>query len=78
MEDSSEILSALIRIEKKIDETMKLVLELATEKGAVVAMRVERLDRQTQVCPLCHRAIKYESTAHGSDVRRCGCVQPGR
>jgi len=72
------LLNATIRIEKKLDEILKLVLEDArTKRGPLV--NLEPLSYPTQgACPLCQKQVKYFPVAFKDVpdlilIRVCGC-----
>jgi len=62
---------ALLRIEKKLDELLRLTKEAGSKQNATPIL--QQLDFKNQTCPLCNRGVKY---IHDGDVvnRICGCV----
>jgi hypothetical protein len=72
------LLKASIRIEKKLDELLKLSLaESRTQKGVLV--QLEPLNYPTQgACPLCQKPVVYvpmtfQDLPDPVLVRTCGC-----
>lgn len=68
----------LIRIEKKLDEVLKLLLhmeEASHGKAGKVPYRPAPLKMEGQVCSLCQRPVRYlPSKADSSSYeRQCGC-----
>jgi hypothetical protein len=62
-------IEALVRLEKKVDEILKIL-----KKGDGVKIVVlETIGTAHQTCPLCSRSIRYEPF-DGAIVRKCGCV----
>jgi hypothetical protein len=78
---SSNALEArtLLRIEKKLDELLRLTkTEITATRGAPM---LQQMSFNKQVCPLCNKPIEYfvsePSGDFGKVVRReCGCVPP--
>jgi hypothetical protein len=70
--------SALLRIEKKLDELLRLTkTEITATRGAPM---LQQMSFDKQVCPLCNKRIDYfvsEQGHLGEVIRReCGCVPP--
>ena len=63
------VIEALVRLEKKLDEVLKLVKKGDGTKIVVL----ETIGVAHQTCPLCSRSVRYE-LFEGVIVRRCGCV----
>ena len=80
---------ALIRIEKKLDEILKLVIPLAQKPGMAVSPLPQPLNVPNQgSCPLCQQPVSYQNLVDPQSgslvpVRICGCepvvvnIQPG-
>jgi hypothetical protein len=66
-----KILLMLMRIEKKLDELLKI---LATDKVNPVYLQPMDFDRQ--VCPLCKKPINYGLDDINEPTRECGCNPP--
>jgi len=74
------LLKAVIRIEKKLDELLKLVLPIAqNQTGSPVPPRPQPLNVPNQgACPVCQQPIMYQglidpATGAQIPVRVCGC-----
>jgi hypothetical protein len=73
-----QLLKAAIRIEKKLDELLKLGLaEARSQKGPLASL--EPLSYPTQsACPLCQKRVVYQPVSfpevpHLVLIRSCGC-----
>lgn len=75
----AELLKAAVRIEKKLDEVMKMTMKSARSStpGDLPPM-VQPLGTSGQGCPLCQRAVTYRPVnlpQLGQVVlRSCGCA----
>jgi hypothetical protein len=64
-----EIMDALLRIEKKLDEIIKL------QKGSNPYAIIQPMDSEGQVCQLCSQPVTYyRDPISGNVWRSCGCV----
>ena len=62
-----ELMEALLRIEKKLDETLKLV------RSSQMTL-VQPMDSEGQVCQLCQQPVEYNKEQLSGNVwRSCGC-----
>ena len=63
---------ALLRIEKKLDETLILLSKQTT------GVPLQGLNYTHQVCPLCHKTVEYYLVKTNDDnpevARICGCT----
>lgn len=73
-----QLLKASIRIEKKLDETLKLMGEIvkAQQKGFVPPPTP--MTQAQEACPLCHRSIlmlpvTLKDSGDTVIIRECGC-----
>lgn len=69
----TEVLRALVRVEKKCDEILKL------QKTATPAATVQPIHYGGQSCPLCQKPVVYLTLETGvgsppETYRVCGCV----
>lgn len=83
------VLKAVIRIEKKLDELLKLVVPMAQKPGTAVPPLPQPLHIPNQgACPLCQQPVSYQNLVDPQSgevvpVRLCGCepvvvnIQPG-
>jgi len=72
------VLNALIRIEKKLDELLKLNIPMAQKSGVAVPMPQPLGMPNQGVCPLCQKGVTYQhlidpETDTPVPVRVCGC-----
>jgi len=65
---------ALLRIEKKLDELLKLVVSLQKTEPGRLPLIIQPLSSRGQVCPLCQRGIHYLLSQEGEAIRICSCV----
>lgn len=64
-----EMMEALLRIEKKLDELLKM------SKGATSLVITQPMDSEGQVCQLCNQPVVYNKDPISGNVwRSCGCV----
>lgn len=72
------IVDAIVRIEKKVDELLKIGVRLTARDGE--SMIPSPMNSSGHVCPLCQRPVQYYKCADttGSDLvlRSCGCQPP--
>ena len=73
-----QLLKALIRIEKKLDELLKLgLIEARQQRGPMTSL--EPLSYPTQsACPLCQKQVVYVPASYPDVpslvlIRTCGC-----
>lgn len=69
---------ALIRIEKKADEILKLLLATQQQPGSVVPMAQPLNVPNQGACPLCQKPIRYQNlvdpqTGQYIPIRVCEC-----
>jgi len=76
----SSLLKAAIRIEKKLDELLKLTLPVAQKQsGSPVPPMCQPLNNPSQgACPVCQQPIMYQGLVDPESgeqvpVRSCGC-----
>ena len=76
-----QLCRAVVRLEKKIDELMKI------SKLSIPDHRWEPLDSVSYICPLCQKKVEYRVIEQPSSpaqtnvevIRMCGCkVQPSQ
>jgi len=67
----TETIRSLVRVEKKLDEVMKMMRALAPQAP------LQLLSHTGQVCPLCQNAVHYlplpSSGGESRTIRMCGC-----
>ncbi len=72
-----QVLKAVIRIEKKVDESLRLTLKATETAQGNLPDRLQPLNDMGQSCPMCIRPIQYKTMemAPGYSVtfRECGC-----
>lgn len=72
-----QILKAVVRIEKKLDEVLTLSLKAQTAPG-MLPLQLNPLNRPGQnPCPLCQQPVKYYpmiiEDGTTEVIRECGC-----
>jgi hypothetical protein len=75
----ADLFLTLARVEKKLDELLRLRLQQNQSQVGIPMEMTQRLDSFGQVCPLCQRAavndvITSEDGETEIVVRRCGCI----
>jgi len=72
-----QLLKAVIRIEKKLDELLRLSLKASETKLGNLPTQLQPLSNPVQgACPLCQRQIAYkevEMPEGKTIIRICGC-----
>ena len=77
-----QVLKAMLRIEKKLDEVLKLQMKssrLTSGPTNPLAHHLEPMDYRTQsACPLCQRQVVYQPVEFQDHpgivvIRLCGC-----
>ena len=61
---------AMLRIEKKLDELLRLLKESNAKPGSI--QMLQQLNFDKQVCPLCNKRVYYYASSGGA-YRSCGC-----
>jgi hypothetical protein len=69
------------RIEKKLDEVIKLVVALQQVQPGALPKRPDAMSTKRQICPLCQRAVKYKYVSRPQTggrllLRVCECEPP--
>ena len=76
------LLATAIRVEKKLDELLKLTVTSQKVETGQLPVQLQPLSNPTQgACPLCQRPIVYRQvmvpeTDTRATVRSCGCKPP--
>jgi hypothetical protein len=67
-----ELMQALLRIEKKLDELIKLARGGIGTGGLAI---IQPIDSEGQVCQLCNQpAVYHKEPISGNMWRSCGCA----
>ena len=68
------------RIEKKLDEVIKLVVSLQQVQPGALPKRPEAMSTKRQTCPLCQKNVMYRYASRPTGgrllLRVCGCEPP--
>jgi hypothetical protein len=72
-----EVLRAAIRIEKKLDEVLKMILKSSKSAGpGDLPPMAQPLGALGQVCPLCQKPISYRPVNLPADFRAAASQSP--